>query len=207
MNTRKLLDWKTLFIYLHRWTGIVFGVIFVVWFISGVAMMYVGMPHLSDKERLGHVPLLNLSTVRVSPAEAARTNQLDPDRMRVEMYYDGRPIYRHVADLVASLAAPHRDGSGYGPLGAVVGATYPEQLVELRGRDRIESRSDRPTPRSQVRGVDRDLRPRSQWPSVITASSFATTWSMVKLAAFWRGGNSLNVSRNCATRVVAASAM
>jgi len=31
---------------------------------------------------------------------------------------------------------------------------------------------------------------------VIAASSFSTTWSMVKLAAFWRGGNSLNVSRN-----------
>jgi hypothetical protein len=29
---------------------------------------------------------------------------------------------------------------------------------------------------------------------VIAASSFSTTWSMVKLAAFWRGGNSLNVA-------------
>ncbi len=43
-----------------------------------------------------------------------------------------RPIYRHVADLVASWAAPHRDSSGYSLLGAVVGATYPEQLSELR---------------------------------------------------------------------------
>ena len=30
------------------------------------------------------------------------------------------------------------------------------------------------------------------------ASSFATAWSIVKLAACWRGGNSSNVSRNCA---------
>ena len=35
------------------------------------------------------------------------------------------------------------------------------------------------------------------------ASSFSTTWSIVKLAAFCRGGNSLNVSRNCATTAVA----
>ena len=61
MSIRKLLNWKTLFIYTHRWTGIVFGIIFVVWFISGVAMMYVGMPHLSEKERLGHLKPLDLS--------------------------------------------------------------------------------------------------------------------------------------------------
>ena len=71
MSIRKLLNWKTFFIYTHRWTGIVFGVIFVVWFISGVAMMYVGMPHLSEKERLGHLKPLDLSTVTVSPAQAA----------------------------------------------------------------------------------------------------------------------------------------
>lgn len=45
---------------------------------------------------------------------------------------DGRPIYRHVAERVAEWAAPHRDASGYSLLGAVVGATYPEQLAELR---------------------------------------------------------------------------
>jgi hypothetical protein len=38
-------------------------------------------------------------------------------------------------------------------------------------------------------------------------SSFATTWSMVKLAAFWRGGNSWKVGRNSATRLVAARMM
>ena len=52
MSIRKLLNWKTLLIYAHRWTGIVFGIIFVVWFISGVAMMYVGMPHLSGRSDL-----------------------------------------------------------------------------------------------------------------------------------------------------------
>ena len=94
MRIRKLLNWKTFFIYTHRWTGIVFGVIFVVWFISGVAMMYVGMPHLSEKERLGHLKPLDLSTVAVSPAQAAEMYGLSPARLRVEMFYDGRPVYR-----------------------------------------------------------------------------------------------------------------
>ena len=94
MNIRKLLDWKTLFIYVHRWMGIVFGLVFVVWFISGVAMMYVGMPHLSERERLGHLKPLDLATVRVSPADAVRAHALTADRVSIEMYYDGRPIYR-----------------------------------------------------------------------------------------------------------------
>lgn len=51
---------------------------------------------------------------------------------------DGRPMYRHVAEYVESLAALTRSASeggkphGYGLVGAVVGATYPQQLAELR---------------------------------------------------------------------------
>ena len=44
----------------------------------------------------------------------------------------GRPLYRVVADRLAEWSAPHRGRSGYSLLGAVVGATYPEQLAELR---------------------------------------------------------------------------
>ena len=49
-----------------------------------------------------------------------------------DLVSDGRPLYRHVADRLAAWAAPHRGESGYSLLGAVVGATYPEQLAELR---------------------------------------------------------------------------
>jgi len=45
---------------------------------------------------------------------------------------DGRPLYRYVADHVESLARETVGAGGYGCVGAVVGATYPEQLVELR---------------------------------------------------------------------------
>lgn len=45
---------------------------------------------------------------------------------------DGLPLYRHVAQLVEGLAGETRGASGYGAVGAVVGATYPEQLAELR---------------------------------------------------------------------------
>jgi orotidine-5'-phosphate decarboxylase len=44
----------------------------------------------------------------------------------------GKPLYEHVAAYVEQLAATTADASGYGNVGAVVGATYPEQLAELR---------------------------------------------------------------------------
>ncbi|MCH8923281.1 MAG: orotidine-5'-phosphate decarboxylase [Planctomycetes bacterium] len=45
---------------------------------------------------------------------------------------DERPLYRHVADYVERLASQTAGECGYGCVGAVVGATYPAQLVELR---------------------------------------------------------------------------
>ena len=45
---------------------------------------------------------------------------------------DGRPLYRYVADYVEQQAQRTAGACGYGCVGAVVGATYPEQLVELR---------------------------------------------------------------------------
>jgi orotidine-5'-phosphate decarboxylase len=43
-----------------------------------------------------------------------------------------RPLYRQVAEHVELLAARTPAACGYGLVGAVVGATYPEQLAELR---------------------------------------------------------------------------
>lgn len=46
---------------------------------------------------------------------------------------DGRLVYQKVAESVETWAAATRGAAGYGAVGAVVGATYPEQLAELRG--------------------------------------------------------------------------
>ncbi len=45
---------------------------------------------------------------------------------------EGRSVYRHVAEYVESLAAETVGVGGYGVVGAVIGATYPAQLAELR---------------------------------------------------------------------------
>lgn len=49
-----------------------------------------------------------------------------------DLVANGRPLYRHVAEYVEGLAQQTQGQSGYGAVGAVVGATYPEQLAELR---------------------------------------------------------------------------
>ncbi len=49
-----------------------------------------------------------------------------------DLLSDGQPLYRHVADRLRQWASPYRSESGYSLVGAVVAATYPGELAELR---------------------------------------------------------------------------
>ncbi|HUW59349.1 MAG TPA: orotidine-5'-phosphate decarboxylase [Planctomycetota bacterium] len=49
-----------------------------------------------------------------------------------DLVADGKPVYEHVAGWLADHADDLMGESGYSSLGAVVGATYPEQLARLR---------------------------------------------------------------------------
>jgi len=61
-------------IFVHRWLGIPLSVLFVLWFVTGIAMIYVGgMPTLSAQARLERLPALDLAAVRSTPTEAAAT--------------------------------------------------------------------------------------------------------------------------------------
>ena len=66
MRTR-LKRWLYL---LHRWLGIVMCAFFVMWFASGVVMMYVGYPKLTAAERLQHFPPLDPAASLLGPAQA-----------------------------------------------------------------------------------------------------------------------------------------
>jgi hypothetical protein len=93
LHVRKLLDWRKLLIYSHRWLGIIAGIVFVAWCVSGVVLMYYGVPHLTAGERLMRLPALDLSTIRVTPSEAATGLKEPPRRLRISMHGD-RPVYR-----------------------------------------------------------------------------------------------------------------
>ena len=88
-----IFDWRKLLAYSHRWLGIAGCVLFVAWFISGVVMMYARMPGLAEEERLARAPALDLSTVHVSPADAAEKAGIKPGEVQVGML-QGRPVYR-----------------------------------------------------------------------------------------------------------------
>ena len=49
-----------------------------------------------------------------------------------DLVCDGRPVYRHVADAVVEWNRPTVGACGLGDVGAVVGATHPRELAELR---------------------------------------------------------------------------
>ncbi|QNK65647.1 PepSY domain-containing protein [Variovorax sp. PAMC26660] len=55
---------------IHRWLGVVVCAFFAMWFVSGVVMMYVGYPKLTEAERLQHLPRLDTSTPLMGPRQA-----------------------------------------------------------------------------------------------------------------------------------------
>src|SRR5882672_5160411 len=87
-----MLNWRLWLLMTHRWMGIAIGVSFVIWSLSGIVLLYYGMPHLTAAERLTRLPVLDAAAIRVSPAEAAAKIDGEPFRIRVSMLGD-RPVY------------------------------------------------------------------------------------------------------------------
>jgi hypothetical protein len=74
-------------ILVHRYLGIVLSAFFVIWFISGIGMMYSGgMPTLTEKVRLEHLTPIDFDAVQLAPGEDAESV-----RLRTVL---GRPAYR-----------------------------------------------------------------------------------------------------------------
>jgi len=78
------------------------------------------MPFLTEADELGAGVFVLVKTSNPSSAEL---QDLDAG---------GWPIYRHVAELVKQWGEERVGESGWSSVGAVVGATWPRQLVELR---------------------------------------------------------------------------
>jgi len=80
-------------VYTHRWLGIVSGVLFVIWFVSGIVMMYARMPELSTTERLARLPAINSAHIRTVPPAPAEG---DITRLTIGTL-EGRPVFRVTA--------------------------------------------------------------------------------------------------------------
>ena len=78
----------------HRYLGIALSLLFVVWFTSGITMMYAGgMPRLIPDERLERLAPLDLRAVRLTPSEAAEKAGVDGGSATLLTVMD-RPAYR-----------------------------------------------------------------------------------------------------------------
>ena len=65
---------KQLLILSHRYLGIALSLLAIMWFVTGITMMYVGgMPRLTPELRLDRLPALDLGRITVTPSEAAAT--------------------------------------------------------------------------------------------------------------------------------------
>ncbi len=79
----------------HRYLGIPLSFLFLMWFASGIAMIFArGMPSLTPELRLERMPPLNLDAVKISLSDAAEKGQVLSAASRATLTsVMGRPAY------------------------------------------------------------------------------------------------------------------
>jgi hypothetical protein len=110
-----VVRFKKWLILIHRYLGIGLGLLFVVWFISGIGMIYAGgMPELTPELRLERMPPLDLARVRLSPSDAAATVAARSASGRVVLLtIMDRPAYRLGAHQTVTVFADTGDRLGH----------------------------------------------------------------------------------------------
>lgn len=92
--TRTGIAVRKYMILFHRWLGVVFSLLFAMWFGSGLVLMYWPYPAVSADQRLQKSEVITSALVSVGLEEAARLAAIGKlDRVRLTML-DGRPVYR-----------------------------------------------------------------------------------------------------------------
>jgi hypothetical protein len=111
-----MMHLRPLLILLHRYLGIPLSALFILWFVTGIAMIYVGgMPALDGKARLERLPPLDLAAVRLTPAEAAARADSGFGQTRLTTIL-GRPAYQFDSRY-GSATIFADDGSALAPIG------------------------------------------------------------------------------------------
>lgn len=115
---------KRILIFIHRWLGVAVCPLFLLWFSSGIGMMYVEFPSISPADRLEHSPAIDRSTIALSPADAYATLGLAEPPVSARLNtFDGRPVYRFIAGFSEHLV--------YADTGATQGAISTELLHRI----------------------------------------------------------------------------
>lgn len=73
----------------HRWLGIAFACLSILWFFSAIVMRFTGVQPLDSNERLARLPAIVTAAIRVNPPSIGG----DVERFSV-ISVEGRPVYR-----------------------------------------------------------------------------------------------------------------
>jgi PepSY-associated transmembrane protein len=86
---------KRFIIAVHRWLGVALCLLFLVWFVSGIGMMYWDFPSVTPADRLERSPRVNASAIALSPSDAYAKigGSKTPSAIRLNTF-DRRPVYR-----------------------------------------------------------------------------------------------------------------
>lgn len=84
-----------LFLLVHRYLGFALSLLFVIWFLSGFAMMYVRYPTMRQHEKLQNLPPLDLRTCKLNLYEALTVAGVGDTMRSVRLgMMLNRPVYR-----------------------------------------------------------------------------------------------------------------
>jgi hypothetical protein len=72
-------------IWVHRWLGVAFCLLFAMWFATGIVMHFVPFPALTEAERIGGLAPVDPTGLRNGPAAAVTAGKI-PDATRVRLF-------------------------------------------------------------------------------------------------------------------------
>ncbi len=122
--------------FVHRWLGVAACLLFVLWFVSGLVMMYVRFPHFVEAERVAHSPPIAWEQVKLGPQAALDRagSKAFPADLILSMWGD-EPVYRLVQGRkrigVSAVDGRVIGATDAGAARAVVAAAYPGTAPRL----------------------------------------------------------------------------
>jgi hypothetical protein len=102
--------WKRFDFLVHRWIGMILGVLVLVWFASGVVMMYYRWPALTESQQEGMLQGFGVDTSLIGFSRAALQAvgaAPEAERFRGQAVHPGRRAHRRPATGDAPVEA-HR---------------------------------------------------------------------------------------------------
>ena len=123
-------DWRKALVYAHRWMGILGGLLVLMWFASGIVMIYHRMPEVGVAERLERLRPIDPSGIRIAPAEAALLADAPRRGFGLTMLGE-RPVYRFGTRTVFADTGEALEGLSTDEALALAGDFSPDNRASL----------------------------------------------------------------------------